>query len=225
MQIHRFTQMLARTGSFMTSKTLWAGIIASCLLIGSSLTPVYGAEEDLSFATFAGGCFWCMEHPFDELDGVVDTTVGFSGGTVANPSYKQVSAGKTGHAEVVQVTYDPQLISYEQLLEVYWVNVDPLDSEGQFCDKGNQYRSAIFAHDKEQLEAAEASKEVVSELLKDPIATEITVASEFYPAEDYHQDYSDRNPLRYRAYRFGCGRDRRLDEVWGNAEALDLSAE
>ena len=223
MLIRWMTQMLVRTGLFMTSRTLWAGIVAGCLSIGLSVTPVaLGAEADLSVATFAGGCFWCMEHPFDELDGVVDTTVGYSGGTVANPSYQQVSSGKTGHAEVVQVTYDPQQIDYEELLEVYWVNVDPVDAAGQFCDKGTQYRSAIFAHDEEQLSAAEASKETVARLLDEPVATEITVASDFYPAEDYHQNYSERNPLRYRAYRFGCGRDRRLEAVWGDFEPLDF---
>ncbi|MGK7913040.1 MAG: peptide-methionine (S)-S-oxide reductase MsrA [Synechococcus sp.] len=179
------------------------------------LNPAYGADENLETATFAGGCFWCMEHPFDEIDGVVDTTVGFAGGTVENPSYRQVSTGKTGHAEVVQVTYDPERVSYADLLEVYWVNVDPLDGGGQFCDRGDQYRSAIFVHDDDQLEAAETSISSVSEQFTEPVTTQIATAGEFYPAEDYHQNYSDRNPIRYNYYRFACGRDRRLAEVWG----------
>ena len=221
MLIHPFTQFLARIVALMTSRTwmtsrsLWAGLLAGCVMLALPLNPAYGADENLGTATFAGGCFWCMEHPFDEIDGVVDTTVGFAGGTVANPSYRQVSSGKTGHAEVVQVTYDPARVSYEDLLEVYWVNVDPLDGGGQFCDRGNQYRTAIFVRDEEQLEAAEASKATISEQFAEPVVTEIATASEFYPAEDYHQNYSDRNPIRYNYYRFACGRDRRLADVWG----------
>ena len=222
MLIHRLTHYFVRVGAFMTSRSIWAGVIASCLLLGTAAVPVYGAEGDLEIATFAGGCFWCMEHPFDELEGVVDTTVGYAGGTVANPSYRQVSSGKTGHAEVVQVKYDPAQISYEELLDVYWVNVDPLDAGGQFCDRGNQYRTAIFAHDENQLNVAEASKSTVSELLSGTVATEIATAGEFYPAEEYHQDYSDRNPMRYKYYRFACGRDRRLEQVWGS---VDLGSE
>ena len=216
MLIRRFTQFLVRVGSFMTSRSIWAGVIASCLVLGASLAPAYGAEDEPAIATFAGGCFWCMEHPFDELEGVVDTTVGYAGGTVANPTYRQVSSGKTGHAEVVQVKYDPEQISYEELLDVYWVNIDPIDAGGQFCDRGDQYRSAIFVYDENQLDAAETSKATVSELLSDTIATEIVTAGEFYPAEDYHQDYAERNPMRYKYYRFACGRDRRLERVWSS---------
>ena len=221
MLIHPFTQVLAQIVALMTSRTwipsksLWASVLAGCVLL-LPLNPAYGADENLDTATFAGGCFWCMEHPFDEIDGVVDTTVGFAGGTVENPSYRQVSSGKTGHAEVVQVTYDPEQVSYEDLLDVYWVNVDPLDGGGQFCDRGDQYRTAIFVHDDEQLNAAETSRTTISEQFSEPVATQIATAGEFYPAEDYHQNYSDRNPIRYNYYRLACGRDRRLAEVWGS---------
>ncbi|MEM9569224.1 MAG: peptide-methionine (S)-S-oxide reductase MsrA [Cyanobacteria bacterium P01_E01_bin.34] len=220
MLIHLFTQVLARIVALMTSRTwitsksLWASVLAGCVLL-LPINPAYGSDENLDTATFAGGCFWCMEHPFDEIDGVVDTTVGYAGGTVESPSYRQVSSGNTGHAEVVQVTYDPKQVSYEDLLEVYWVNVDPLDDGGQFCDRGNQYRTAIFVHDDEQLNAAETSKTEISEQFSEPVATQIATVTEFYPAEDYHQDYSDRNPIRYNYYRLACGRDRRLTEVWG----------
>lgn len=168
-------------------------------------------------ATFAGGCFWCMEPPYDKLPGVVSTTSGYMGGKTRNPTYEQVSSGGTGHAEVVQVIYDPKKISYDKLLEVYWRNVDPTQRDGQFCDHGSQYRTAIFFHDDEQKRAAETSKAVL--LKKKPfsggIVTEITSATEFYPAEDYHQDYYRKNPVRYKFYRSGCGRDARLKELWG----------
>lgn len=168
-------------------------------------------------ATFAGGCFWCMEPPYDKLPGVVSTTSGYMGGKTRNPTYEQVSSGGTGHAEVVQVIYDPKKVSYDKLLEVYWRNVDPTQRDGQFCDHGSQYRTAIFFHDGEQKRAADASKAVL--LKKKPfpgeIVTEITSATEFYPAEDYHQDYYRKNPVRYKFYRSGCGRDARLKELWG----------
>ena len=170
-------------------------------------------------AIFAGGCFWCMEPPFDELDGVLDTTSGYAGGTKVNPTYKQVSAGGTGHAEVVQVTYDPAKVTYEQLLEVFWRNVDPLDAGGQFCDRGDSYRTGIFVHGEEQRRLAEQSKQALtdSKRFADPIVTEIVDAGPFYPAEDYHQDYYQTNPVRYKFYRWNCGRDQRLAEVWGEA--------
>lgn len=168
-------------------------------------------------ATFAGGCFWCMEPPYDKLPGVVSTTSGYMGGKTRNPTYEQVSSGGTGHTEVVQVIYDPKKVSYDKLLEVYWHNVDPTQRDGQFCDHGSQYRTAIFFHDDEQKRAAETSKAVL--LKKKPfpggIVTEITSATEFYPAEDYHQDYYRKNPVRYKFYRSGCGRDARLKELWG----------
>jgi peptide-methionine (S)-S-oxide reductase len=174
-----------------------------------------------SKAIFAGGCFWCMEKPFDELPGVIATTSGYTGGTKTNPTYREVSSGNTGHAEAVQVSYDPKQVNYEHLLSVFWKNIDPLDSKGQFCDKGSQYRSAIFYSDDQQKALAESSKEQVanSKNLSAPIATEITAATTFYAAEDYHQNYYQTNPVKYKFYRYSCGRDRRLEEVWGSGAA------
>jgi len=166
-------------------------------------------------AVFAGGCFWCMEPPFDELDGVLATTSGYTGGSVPEPRYEQVSAGKTGHVEAVEVVYDPQRIDYAELLAVFWRNIDPLDDEGQFCDRGAPYRSAIFVRDSEQRRLAEASKQAIRERLGRPLATPIRDAGVFYAAEPHHQDYAQKNPLRYRYYRSGCGRDQRLAELWG----------
>jgi peptide-methionine (S)-S-oxide reductase len=170
-------------------------------------------------ATFAGGCFWCMEGPFDVLDGVLSTTSGYTGGQLADPSYEQVSAGTTGHAEAVQVVYDPARISYEELLDVFWHNIDPTTPNAQFCDHGNQYRPAIFYHDEAQQAAAAASRVALEENkpFAASIEVELTAATTFYPAEDYHQDYYLKNPLRYRFYRFNCGRDQRLTELWGKA--------
>lgn len=168
-------------------------------------------------ATFAGGCFWCMEHPFDELPGVTNTTAGYMGGTVEFPSYRQVSLGATGHSEVVQVEYDPDQVSYETLLDTFWHNVDPLDNQGQFCDKGSQYRSVIFYGDEAERQLAEDSRQAVSELFDQPIATALAPAKTFFPAEDYHQNYYQTHPARYRLYRFGCGRDQRLAQLWGEA--------
>ena len=181
--------------------------------------------ENLATATFAGGCFWCMEKPFDHLDGVVATTSGYTGGNVADPSYQQVSAGTTGHAEAVQVTYDPSQVSYEQLLAVFWHNVDPVDASGQFCDRGSQYRTGIFYHTPEQRRLAEDSKQalVQSGQLPQPIATEIVAAQTFYPAEDYHQDYYLKNSLQYKFYRTACGRDRRLAQLWGQGPSTPAS--
>lgn len=169
-------------------------------------------------ATFAGGCFWCMEGPFDELDGVLSTTSGYTGGYTANPTYAQVSAGVTGHAEAVEVAYDPQRISYQELLTVYWRNIDPTTPNGQFCDHGDQYRPAIFYHNEAQRQLAEASKEEIerTKTFSAPIVTEITQATEFYPAEEHHQDYYRKNPIRYKLYRLTCGRDARLTELWGS---------
>lgn len=177
-------------------------------------------SDPLAKATFAGGCFWCMEHPFDELDGVVSTISGYMGGHVKNPTYEQVSGGKTGHTESVQMTYDPKKIRYEELLEVFWGNVDPTDAGGQFCDRGSQYRTAIFYHDETQKQLAEQSRKELqsSGRVKQPIATQIVPASDFYVAEEYHQDYYRKNPLRYKFYRYGCGRDARLKEVWGKSK-------
>lgn len=205
-------------------------VILPLLLIGvaahaqaqdaNALTEAEAKLKGLSVATFAGGCFWCMEGPFDKLEGVVSTTSGYTGGEKENPTYKQVSAGGTGHTEAVQIIYDPTKVSYEQLLDVFWVNHDPTEANGQFCDKGNQYRPGIFYHDESQQALAETSKKHVDETktFDAPVVTEITIASNFYPAEDYHQDYYVKNPFRYKFYRYGCGRDSRLEELWGKSE-------
>ena len=171
-------------------------------------------------ATFAGGCFWCMEHPFDNLSGVVSVTSGYTGGQKRNPTYEEVSAGATGHAESVQIVYDPIKIGYEKLLAVYWHNIDPTVKDRQFCDTGHQYRGAIFYHTEEQHRLAAKSKEALekNKPFREPVVTEISKAGEFYPAEEYHQHYYKKNPIRYKYYRNGCGRDRRLKELWG-AEA------
>ena len=176
--------------------------------------PVAGAAS--ATAVFAGGCFWCMEKPFDELVGVTQTLSGYSGGQKLNPTYEQVSAGTTGHAEVVQITYDPSKVSYQQLLDVFWRNVDPFDAGGQFCDRGSQYRSAVFVANASERQAAEASKAALEQRFGRKIATQILPDAKFYAAEDYHQNYYQKNPLRYRYYRGGCGRDNRLEAVWGD---------
>jgi peptide-methionine (S)-S-oxide reductase len=204
-----------------------ASILA--LLIGFSFAaPVAVRAQDMeegplqdsgyTKATFAGGCFWCMEPPYDKLDGVISTTSGYAGGHVENPTYQQVSAGVTGHLEVVQIVYDPDRVSYQELLEVFWRNVDPLDSGGQFCDRGEQYRTAIFYHDGKQKRLAEQSKAALDRSgdLSRSIVTEILpLDGNFWPAEEYHQDYYEKNPLRYKYYRTACGRDRRLEQLWG----------
>ena len=170
-------------------------------------------------AVFAGGCFWCVEEAFDPVDGVISTTSGYTGGRVANPTYEQVSAGGTGHAEVVRVIYDPSRVSYSRLLDVFWRNVDPITPNQQFCDRGAQYRSAIFYQDAEQRRLAEASKRALEQSgrFKQPIVTEINPGAPFYEAEEYHQDYYTKNPLRYKYYKTSCGRARRLEELWGEA--------
>lgn len=175
-------------------------------------------QEGQASAIFAGGCFWCMEPPYDALDGVISTTSGYTGGQAANPSYQQVSAGGTGHAEAVRVVYDPAKVDYQQLVEVFWHNIDPTQADGQFCDHGNQYRTAIFYADDEQKRIAEQSLADLekSKPFEGEIVTEITPAMTFYPAEDYHQDYYQKNPLRYKYYRWACGRDQRLTELWGD---------
>ena len=187
-------------------------IIAGLLCLAS----VGAADaQELAKATFAGGCFWCMEPPFDALAGVVSTTSGYTGGHTANPTYEQVSAGKTGHAEAVEIVYDPRKVTYARLLEVFWRNIDPLTANAQFCDMGSQYRAAIFVHDEAQRKLAEASKDAVAQRLQKPIVTEIMAASQFCPAEEYHQDYYKKNPIRYKFYSTSCGRERRLEAIWG----------
>jgi peptide-methionine (S)-S-oxide reductase len=188
------------------------------LLLLLSLPLLLGAAPPREVATFAGGCFWCMEGPFDSLPGVVSVTVGYTGGQAKNPSYEEVSGGGTGHRESVQIVYDPTRITYAKLLDVFWHNVDPADNEGQFCDKGPQYRSAIFYHDATQKRLAEESKATVEKRLG-RVFTDILPASEFWRAEEYHQHYYKKNPVRYHFYRFNCGRDHRLAAVWGSAPA------
>ena len=193
--------------------------IGAVALDPATLQSARGEQEaGTERATFAGGCFWCMEPPFDKLDGVVSTTSGYIGGHVENPTYEEVSAGTTGHTEAVEVVYDPQKVTYAQLLDVFWRNIDPLTPNRQFCDRGSQYRAGIFYQDAKQERLARESKRLLEESgrFDQPIVTEITEATQFYPAEDYHQDYYQRNPIRYRVYRFSCGRDRRLEEVWGD---------
>ncbi len=170
-------------------------------------------------ATFAGGCFWCMEPPFDKLPGVLSVTAGYTGGRVKNPSYEQVSAGGTGHAEAVQIVYDPTKIGYAKLLDIFWHNIDPTADERQFCDTGHQYRSAIFFHSPEQQALALNAKATLekNKPFAGPIVTQVVPAGEFYLAEEYHQQYYKKNPLRYGYYRASCGRDRRLKELWGRA--------
>jgi peptide-methionine (S)-S-oxide reductase len=181
--------------------------------------PAYAAAEQdpPDIAIFAGGCFWCMEPPFDRVEGVISTTSGYTDGKVKNPTYKQVSGGGTGHTEALRVEYDSNIVSYEQLLEVFWMNIDPVAENRQFCDAGSQYRSGIYYRDDQQKAAALASlnRLKASERFDKPIATEIKPATTFYPAEDYHQDYYIKNPVRYKFYRYNCGRDARLDEIWG----------
>jgi len=181
--------------------------------------PAATAAKQLQKATFAGGCFWCMEHPFDELSGVVSVTSGYTGGHKKNPTYEEVSAGGTGHTEAVQILYDPSKIGYDKLLNRFWHNIDPTVKDRQFCDVGNQYRSGIFYHDEEQRRLAMESRKALeaNKPFKEPIVTEIVAASAFYPAEEYHQHYYKKNPIRYKYYRTSCGRDRRLKELWGNA--------
>ena len=173
------------------------------------------SPSNLASAIFAGGCFWCMEKPFDEIPGVVATTSGYTGGTLANPTYEQVGRGGTGHYEAVKITYDPAKVSYQKLLDTYWLQVDPFDAFGQFCDKGETYLPAIFYANDTEKKAAEAAREGLYARFKKPIVVQILPAKAFYDAEGYHQDYYQKNPLRYAYYRNGCGRDARLRAVWG----------
>jgi peptide-methionine (S)-S-oxide reductase len=203
------------------------GIVALFVWLFLSRTPQAIAANTVSHAdtgnlkkaTFAGGCFWCMQPAYDEVPGVLKTTVGYTGGWAKNPTYEEVSSGSTGHAESIEILYDPSKVSYKKLLDVFWHNVDPTTKDREFCDVGHQYRTAIFFHDAEQEREARASEKEIEETkpFKDPIVTEIVQAEVFYPAEDYHQEFYKKNPVRYRYYRWGCGRDQRLRELWGAA--------
>jgi peptide-methionine (S)-S-oxide reductase len=205
------------TGSAATQEPKPAAIAETAPPPPQQAPPV--APENVATAIFAGGCFWCMEKPFDEVPGVVATTSGYTGGTKLNPTYQEVSAGGTGHAESMRVSYDSTRVTYQQLLDVYWKNIDPTTPNRQFCDAGTQYRSAIFYQGGEQHRLAEESKKKIQDSgrFKQPIVTEIVAATEFYPAEEYHQDFYKKDPVQYESYRLGCGRDKRLQELWGTA--------
>ena len=199
-----------RFGPFIaTALFQWAGVSAHA----------QAAAPTTERAIFAGGCFWCVESDFDHVVGVISTTSGYTGGTVANPSYEQVSGKHTGHAEAVEVVFDPARVSYEKLVEHYWRTIDPTVKDRQFCDVGNPYRTAIFPVGEAQMKVALASKAALEKTkpFKESIVTEITPASTFYPAETYHQDYYKKNPVRYQYYRLACGRDARVKELWGAA--------
>ena len=198
--------------------TGWMTVLALAgVFLAVMATQTTAEETEHAKATFAGGCFWCVEEAFEKVSGVISATSGYTGGNVDNPTYRQVTSGQTGHAEAVEVIYDPAQITYAQLLDVFWRNVDPTVVDRQFCDFGDQYRTAIFVHGDEQMRLAEASKKALEESkpFADPIVTPIVAASTFYPAEDYHQDYYKRNPLRYKYYKWNCGRAQRLEELWG----------
>jgi len=199
---------------------LGAAILAATLATAASASAQAPAAS-MAKATVAGGCFWCVEADFDKVDGVISTTSGYIGGHVPNPTYAQVSAGATGHTEAVEIVFDPRRVSYEKLLQVFWVSIDPTVKDRQFCDVGSQYRTGIFVHDETQRRAAEASKAALekSKPFKAPIVTPIETATTFYPAEEYHQDYYRKNPARYSFYRSGCGRDARLKELWADKAA------
>lgn len=191
---------------------LWLSLVAAVAFAGAAAAQT---SPKPAIATFAGGCFWCTESDFDHVPGVISTTSGYTGGKIANPGYERVSAGGTGHAEAVEVAYDPSKVSYQQLLTYFWHHVDPTVKDRQFCDVGNQYRTAIFVRNDEERKLAEASKKKVEAELKKPIYTQIVDAGPFYKAEDYHQDFYLKNPVKYKFYRWNCGRDQRLEQIWG----------
>lgn len=197
--------------TLLLSGLLFATMFVTPLTAYAASQPPPGSET----AVFAGGCFWCMEKPFDAVEGVIETTSGYTGGTVNSPTYEQVSAGGTGHAESLRVVFDPTRVSYATLLDTFWHNVDPFDVGGQFCDRGSQYRSAIFPQNDTQRAQAEASLTAIEQRFGRKVATRIEPHGTFWPAEEYHQDYYHKNPIRYSFYRSNCGRDRKLKEVWG----------
>lgn len=206
--------MLHKIHLFLVAAALLPGLIQAQQPTGAKMI----ASDRYQIATFAGGCFWCVESDFDKVPGVIETTSGYIGGHSQNPTYKEVSAGGTGHAEAVQITYDADQVNYVQLLDVFWRSIDPTTANRQFCDRGDQYRSAIFYHNAQQQQLAEQSKADLEKTkpFKETIVTEIANATKFYTAEDYHQDYYKKNPLRYKFYRYNCRRDQRLKELWGS---------
>jgi peptide-methionine (S)-S-oxide reductase len=203
-------------------KRLALFMAAAALALGAALAGAQQAAPATAKATFAGGCFWCVEADFDKVPGVLSTTSGYIGGKVANPTYEQVAAKVTGHAEAVEIVFDPSKVSYEKLVEHFWRTIDPTTKDAQFCDHGSPYRTAIFANDAAQLKAAQASLAALqkNKPFKEPIVTEIALAGPFYKAEDYHQDYYKKNPVRYQYYRTSCGRDARLKQLWGPQAAV-----
>jgi peptide-methionine (S)-S-oxide reductase len=200
---------------------LTAGVLATGLAFFSSAGAEDRRFEDaparVATAVFAGGCFWCVEADFDKVDGVIETISGYTGGTVENPTYKQVTRGGTGHYEAVKVTYDPAKVSYEQLADYFVRHIDPTDAEGQFCDKGDSYRAALFVSGQGERDAAESALLETKEILGREVATEVLAAGAFWPAEDYHQDYYIRSAVKYQFYRKACGRDARIEKLWGKA--------
>ena len=203
----------------MTNRLLGVAKFILLLSLTSQFVQVANAKEEI--ATFAGGCFWCVESDFDQVSGVLRTTSGYTGGDLENPTYRAVGSGGTGHREAVEIVFDPDVVSYAQMLEIFWRSIDPTDGGGQFCDRGETYTTAIFANDSTQTELAERSKQDLeaSGKLKRSIVTTIEPAGPFYPAEDYHQDYYNKSPIRYKFYRYSCGRDSRIEDLWGD-EAL-----
>ena len=217
--------MLSHSWLLTTRRLLAAALLACGLGVAfAQASPSQGAAPAAATAkaTFAGGCFWCVEADFDKVDGVISTTSGYTGGTLKNPTYEQVSSKLTGHAEAVEIVYDPRKVSYEKLLEYFWRTIDPTVKDRQFCDVGSPYRTAIYVHDQAQLKAAQDSKAALekSKPFKEPIVTEVLQGGPFYAAEDYHQDYYKKNPVRYNYYRLSCGRDARLKELWGKEAAV-----
>lgn len=208
---------IAALGAFLITANFGTATAPSTAVAGEPAKTAAQPAEGLEIATFGSGCFWCTESDFDKVPGVVSTISGYMGGTTKNPTYKSVSSGTTGHAEVLQVTYDPEKVSYEQLLNHYWHTTDIVDGGGQFCDRGSQYRPVIFTHTPEQKRLAKEGKAAIDESKRfdKPVAVGIADAGPFTPAEDYHQDYYKKHPYRYSYYRFGCGRDRRIKQLWG----------
>ena len=192
-------------------------MILIILLVAATGSAGHAAEQ--AKAVFAGGCFWCMEEVFEKVEGVVSVTSGYMGGQKTNPTYEEVSAGGTGHAESVEVVYDPARVSYQKLLDNFWKNVDPLTPNAQFCDHGSQYRAVVFYGNEEEKRQAEASKQSIEQAKRftEPIVTQIAMASKFYPAEDYHQDFYKKNPTKYKFYKYTCGRAQRLEQLWGKS--------
>ena len=216
MRTHRWILIVALTlaGGYSWLSGAFVGLGASPVRqVGTAAAPV---KPGLVVATFASGCFWCTEADFDKVPGVISTTSGYTGGRIVNPTYRQVSSGGTGHAEAVEVVFDPAVVTYEALLRHFWQNVDPFTANRQFCDRGDQYRPAIFVHDEAQRAAAEASKTQTQRRFRQRIVVAIADAGPFYLAEDYHQDYYKKNSAQYRFYRFGCGRDARLRQIWAD---------